>query len=504
MSQEGSSPVPADAPSLPQERERRLAKVRMFADLGQAPYGRAFARTGTLAEVRAAFEPGKVVRIAGRLMTIRNMGKSIFADLRDGTDRFQVFASRQQMGEAPYDVFKLLDTGDHIGVEGELMLTRTGERTVRVDKWTMLSKALLPLPEKWHGLKDPEARYRRRYLDLVSNPEVRVRFDMRSRVVRGLREFLWDRGYTEVETPMMQPAPGGALARPFETHYAALNARMYLRIAPELYLKRLLVGGYDRVFELNRNFRNEGLSKSHNPEFTMLEAYEAYSDMRGMMKLVQDMILHVARVVKPEGPLVFGEGDLSVDLSPPWREVAYRDLIIEKMGPDWYGLDPARARERAAALDLDIAPGWGLPEITHEVYEKVIEKTLMSPTFVTRLPRELVPLARACEDDASVVDVYELVIRGREISPGYSELNDPLDQRRRFEAQVGEEQHRVDEEFLAALEQSMPPAGGMGLGVDRLVMVLSGSEAIRDVILFPQLRQKIEGAPEADAGPDEK
>ncbi|NLE67413.1 MAG: lysine--tRNA ligase [Lentisphaerae bacterium] len=504
MPQEGSSPVPADAHSLPQEREQRIAKARKLAELGRAPYGRAFARTGTLAEVRAAFEPGRVVRVAGRLMTIRNMGKSVFADLRDGTDRFQVFASRQQMGEEPYDVFKLLDTGDHIGVEGELMLTRTGEQTVRVDKWTMLSKALLPLPEKWHGIKDPEARYRRRYLDLISNPEVRARFDLRSRIVRELRSFLWSRGYTEVETPMMQPAPGGALARPFETHYSALNASMYLRIAPELYLKRLLVGGYDRVFELNRNFRNEGLSKTHNPEFTMLEAYEAYSDMRGMMRLVQDMILHVARTVKPEGPLEFGSGDQRVDMAPPWREAAYRDLIVEKMGPDWYELDRARAGERAAALGLDIAPQMDLSEITHEVYEKAIEKTLMAPTFVTRLPREFVPLARTCEDDESVVDVYELVIQGKEISPGYSELNDPLDQRRRFEAQVGKERHRMDEDFLAALEQSMPPAGGMGLGVDRLVMILAGSEAIRDVILFPQLRQKPEAVPDAAAGTGER
>lgn len=504
MSQEVSASVPADDHSLPQEREQRLAKIGRFAELGRASYGRAFARTGTLAEVRAAFEPGKVVRIAGRLMTIRNMGKSIFADLRDGTDRFQLFASRQQIGEAEYDVFKLLDTGDHIGVEGELMLTRTGEQTVRVDKWTMLSKALLPLPEKWHGLKDPEARYRRRYLDLISNPEVRVRFDLRSRIVRELRSFLWGRGYTEVETPMMQPTPGGALARPFETHYAALNARMYLRIAPELYLKRLLVGGYDKVFELNRNFRNEGLSKTHNPEFTMLEAYEAYSDMHGMMRLVQDMILHVARAIKPEGLLEFGEGDLRVDMALPWREVTYRDLILEKMGLDWFDLDLARARERAAALGLDLAPNWGLPEITHEVYEKAIEKHLLNPTFVTRLPRELVPLARVCDDDSSVVDVYELVIQGKEISPGYSELNDPIDQRRRFEVQAGEEKHRMDEEFLFALEQSMPPAGGLGLGVDRLVMILTGSEAIRDVILFPQLRQKPEGVPDVVTDSNER
>jgi lysyl-tRNA synthetase, class II len=469
-------------------REQRLAKMRELAALGYGVFGGAFARTGRLADIRAAFAPDAVVRAAGRLMTLRKMGKSLFADLRDGSDRFQIYVQRDGVGAEAYRAFKLLDIGDTIGVEGTLFSTRTGEATIQVREWTMLSKALLPLPEKWHGLKDVEARYRRRYLDLITNPDARALFDKRTAAVRAIRAYLAERGFQEVETPMMQPLAGGAAARPFETHSEALNTRMVLRIAPELYLKRLLVGGFDRVFELNRNFRNEGLSRTHNPEFTMLEIYEAYSDVTGMRTLVEGLISHVAREVF--GTLRVGEGDGAIDLAPPWRTVPYRDLITAEMGADWYGLDLNAARQRAVERGLDLDPDWDMTLVSHEVYEKLVEKTLRQPTFVTRLPAALVPLARACADDPESADVFELVIAGQEVAPAYTELNDPLEQRRRLSAQAEERGAVLDEDFLEALEYGMPPAGGMGIGIDRLVMILAGADAIRDVILFPQLRPR--------------
>ena len=467
--------------------EQRLLKLQRLTAAGCLPYGQAFPDTRLLADLRVSFQEGLAVRAAGRLMTVRDMGKSIFADLRDGSDRFQLYAGKSHTAE--FDTFKhLLDAGDLVGVEGELFTTRMGEPTIRILKWTLLAKALRPLPEKWHGLKDVEIRYRQRYLDLVANPAVRRLFDQRAQIVRAIREFLWSQGFHEVETPMMQAQAGGAAARPFKTHYTALNADMFLRIAPELYLKRLLVGGFDKLFELNRNFRNEGISKTHNPEFTMLEVYQAWSDRRGMQRLVQELITNVAQ--KVVGSLQVGGDTNPVDFALPWREVAYRDLILEKAGADWYELTPVAARGRATSLGLVIDPAWSMSQVTHEIYEKLIERTLQNPTFVTRLPRELVPLAKVCTDDDAVVDVFELVIGGKEIAPGYSELNDPLEQRKRFEAQSGAEAQKVDEEFLLALEHGMPPAGGLGLGIDRLVMIITGAETIRDVILFPQLRPK--------------
>ena len=480
--------------------EQRRANLRALQAKGHEPFGRAFRRTGQLAEIRAGFEENKPVSAAGRIMTCRDMGKSIFADLRDGTDRFQIYAQKNHLGDEAFEAFKKLDIGDLIGVEGPLFTTRTGEKSVKIDRWTLLAKALLPLPEKWHGLKDVDQRYRQRYLDLIANPSTRDVFNKRIRMVREIRAYLHDRGFQEVETPMMQPLAGGAAARPFVTHYAALDTRMYLRIAPELYLKRLLVGGFDRIFEMNRNFRNEGLSRTHNPEFTMMEVYEAYSDRRGMKELVEGLIVHVAQSVL--GTLKAGTPEAPIDLTPPWREVAYKDLIVEKAGPDWYSLDKNAMRVKAEGFGLYVDPAWTPLEITHEIYEKTIERTLQNPTFVTRLPAELVPLAKRCEDDASVVDVFELVIGGKEIAPGYSELNDPIEQRKRFEMQAaaavspqatGEEQ-KMDEDFVTALDHGMPPAGGMGVGIDRLAMTLFGCDAIRDVILFPQLKPKDESA----------
>jgi lysyl-tRNA synthetase class 2 len=469
-------------------RENRLQHMRQLAELGHKPFGAAFERTGRIGEVRAAFEEGRRVSIAGRMIRVRDMGKSVFADLHDGSERLQVYVQQNALGPEAFAAFRLLDIGDHVGVSGTLFTTRTGEQSLKAETWTLLSKALLPLPEKWHGLQDVDTRYRERYLDLISNPEVRLRFNRRIQAIQEIRAFLAGRGFCEVETPMMQPHAGGATARPFVTRYTALSTDMYLRIAPELYLKRLLVGGFDKVFELNRSFRNEGLDRTHNPEFTMLEIYEAYGDLRSMKALIEAMITHVAQTVF--GTFKAGTAEQPIDLTPPWREVAYRDLIAERMGPDWYTLPAAAARSRAEAQGLSVDPAWDHLLISHEVYEKLIEKTLIAPTFVTRLPAALIPLAKSCEDDPASVDVFELVIGGQEIAPAYSELNDPLEQRRRLESQSGAEAEKIDEDFLLALEHGMPPAGGMGVGIDRLIMILSGVEAIRDVILFPQLKPR--------------
>jgi lysyl-tRNA synthetase class 2 len=468
--------------------DQRIANMEKLKELGFEPFGRAFKRTGRLAEVRAAFEEGKAVRVAGRLVAKREMGKSIFAHISDGTDRFQVYLNKKALDENQFAGFKVLDIGDQIGCEGELFVTRTGEQTLKLAKWELLSKALRPLPEKFHGLQDVELRYRQRYLDLISNPESRKLFDTRIAVIREIRSFLYERGFMEVETPMMQPMAGGAAATPFKTRYNALSTDMYFRIAPELYLKRLLVGGFDKLFELNRNFRNEGLSRRHNPEFTMLEIYEAFGDVNTMKELVQDLICHVAQ--KACGSLKVGKEGAEIDLTTPWRTVAYKDLITEKAGDDWFELSIEQAQARAKELGCDVAPEWSFTELTNEIYEKLIEKTLINPTFVTRLPRELVPLAKRCQDDPELVDVFELEIGGNEIAPGYTELNDPIDQRARFEAQAGADASKLDEDFLLALEHGMPPAGGMGIGIDRLIMILTGAESIRDVILFPQLKPR--------------
>ncbi len=469
-------------------REQRLANLKRLEALGYAPFGRAFERSGRIGDIRAAFEEGARVRMAGRIVSKREMGKSIFAHLHDHSGRFQVYVRKDAVGDDAFAAFQILDLGDQIGVEGELFTTKMGEPSVKVGAWQLLSKSLLPLPEKWHGLQDVDIRYRKRYLDLIANPEVAELFKKRTQAIRVMRDFLFARGFYEVETPMIQSMAGGAAANPFKTHYDVLDEDMVLRIAPELYLKRLLVGGFDKVFELNRNFRNEGLSRFHNPEFTMLEIYEAYGDVRTMMNLVQELIVHTAREVF--GGLSFGEGDRAVDLTPPWKEVPYRELIQEAAGGDWYDLSVEDMRRRAESLEVPVAPDWNAVEITQEIFEKRVEKSITHPVFVTRMPVELVPLARSCEEDPSVVDVFELVIAGREIAPGYNELNDPLEQRRRFDVQAGGDASKIDEDFLTALEHGMPPAGGMGIGIDRLLMVLTGSEAIRDVILFPQLRKK--------------
>lgn len=467
-------------------REHRLRNLRRLQELGYEPYGEAFSRTGNLGLVRARPE-GDEVHIAGRMVSRREMGGSIFAHLQDASGRLQIYLKRDQVGTDAFSAFRILDLGDIIGVEGQLFVTRTGEKTVKVSSWRLLSKSLLPLPEKWHGLQDVEIRYRRRYLDIISNPGVADVFTARSRILRRVRQVLDSEGYQEVETPILQPMAGGAAARPFRTHCEALGRALYLRIAPELYLKRLLVAGFDRVYELSRNFRNEGISRHHNPEFTMLELYEAYADVNRMKVMAQMIVVECARELHGEAKVRLHGGGV-LDLSPPWPEIPFRELVWQVAGDDWFTLSVEEARRRAESLGLTVPAEWGRSEITQEIFEKLVERRLMRPTFVTSLPADLVPLAKCSANDPETADVFELVIGGMEIAPAYSELNDPLEQRRRFEQQCGGDASRVDEDFLNALEYGMPPAGGMGIGIDRLTMILTGADSIREVILFPLLR----------------
>lgn len=480
-----------DESSLIEQRRKKLANL---AELGVNPFANAFTPTERCADARAAYEEGRAVKLAGRISAHRDMGKSQFMDIKDQSGRVQVYAKKNHLGAEAFNLFKQLDLGDFIGVEGTFFTTRTGEPTVQIDSFTILSKSLRPPPAKWHGLADTEIRYRQRYLDLIANDEVKRVFLKRSQIIREIRHFMEERGYVEVETPMMQAIPGGAAAQPFVTRHNALGCDFYLRIALELYLKKLLVGGIDRVFEIGRIFRNEGLSRRHNPEFTMLEAYQAYGDYETMMELLQSMICRVAeRVVgslKIEHTDADGHVTRTIDLTPNWRRARYKDLIREKAGDDWFELDAASKRERAQGLGADVSNDFEDFEMSNAVFEKLIEPELIQPTFVTHLPKELVPLAKLSAEDPSTVEVFECCINGQEIAPAYSEQNDPIEQRERLERQAGGEQQKLDEDFLAALEHGMPPAGGIGIGIDRLCMMLLGQESIRDVVLFPQLKPK--------------
>jgi lysyl-tRNA synthetase, class II len=471
----------------------RRQKLEALRAQGVSPFGGKFEVHGSVKSVADAFEEGRPVRAAGRITAHRDMGKSHFLDLADFFGRIQIFIHPREIGEEAFSVFRHLDIGDWIGVEGEYFLTKTGERTIRVKRFEVLSKSLRPLPEKWHGVQDPETKYRQRYLDLIANPPSREVFRKRIAIVQEIRRFLEERGFVEVETPMMQTIAGGAAAQPFKTHHNALGMDLYLRIAPELYLKRLLVGGFPKIFELNRNFRNEGISRRHNPEFTMLEAYWAFADFQMMANLVEDLICHLAQTVC--GGLLIEHHDADgnptkrIDLSRPWKSAKYADLIRSAV-PGWYELSSEQRRALCVDLQLDVSHCKEDFEVTQHVFEKLIEEKTIDPLFVTHCPKELVPLARENLADQSVVDVYELVINGQEISPGYSELNDPDAQRARLEHQSGGETQKVDEDFLRALEYGMPPAGGIGIGIDRLVMTLTGAESIRDVILFPHARER--------------
>ncbi|HEY0369934.1 MAG TPA: lysine--tRNA ligase [Chthoniobacterales bacterium] len=472
---------------------RRREKLDALRARGVDGFGAAFEADGSLAEVRDKFREGEVLRAAGRITAHRDMGKSHFLDLRDASGRIQIYVQAKELGPDVMETFALLDLGDFLGVEGSCFLTKTGEPTLKVTKLEVLAKSLRPLPEKWHGLQDVEARYRQRYLDLLTNEQSRAVFHHRITIMREIRAFLQERGFLEVETPMLQAVPGGAAAEPFRTHHNALGLDLYLRIAPELFLKRLLVGGFTKVFELNRNFRNEGISRRHNPEFTMLEAYWAYADFEKIANLVEEMVCHLAQSVAGSLQIEHkdAEGNVTrtLNLSRPWRRAPYRDLIRE-IDPRWFDYTTNERRARCAELGVEINPRMADYEVTQQVFEKLVEEKTFDPLFVTHCPKELVPLAKQNADDDSLVDVYELIINGQEISPGYTELNDPIVQRQRLLEQAGEETQKLDEEFLLALEHGMPPAGGFGHGIDRLTMLLTGAESIRDVILFPLLKPK--------------
>jgi lysyl-tRNA synthetase, class II len=489
----------------------RREKLRKLRERGVAAFGSVFETCGDIAQARTQFSEGTTLRMAGRITAHRDMGRSHFLDLRDATGRMQVYVQAKELGAEAMEIFALLDLGDFIGVEGTCFTTKTGEPTLKVHRLELLAKALRPLPEKWHGLQDVEARYRQRYLDLITNEQSRAVFAKRFTIVREMRRFLEERGFVEVETPMLQAVAGGAAAEPFRTHHKALGMDLYLRIAPELYLKRLLVGGFNKVYELNRNFRNEGISRRHNPEFTMLEAYWAYADFGKIADLVEEMICHLAeRIIEGGGPAAAGklqaeggsglriehrdaEGNVTraINLARPWRRTPYRELVCEVAGTDWFEISPEERQERARCnLGLEILPQLQDYEVTQHVFEKLVEEKTFDPLFVTHCPKELVPLAKQNPTDPALVDVYELIINGVEMSPGYTELNDPLIQRQRLLEQAGEETQQLDEDFLLALEYGMPPAGGFGLGIDRLTMMLTGAESIRDVILFPLLKPK--------------
>jgi lysyl-tRNA synthetase class 2 len=473
----------------------RREKLEAMRAKGLEPFGGRFDTTHQPGVLRKEFVPDLEVRVAGRMTARRTMGKAVFFDLMDISGRIQCYVNKKEIGDDAFALLtEMLDLGDWVGVTGKTFVTKTGEPSVHTATLKVLSKSMRPMPDKFHGVTDRELKYRQRYLDLISNERSRETFVTRSLMVAEIRRYLQERGFLEVETPMMQDVPGGAAARPFETFFQALNQPMYLRIAPELYLKRLLVGGMTKIFELNRNFRNEGLSRRHNPEFTMLEAYWAFSDFEQMADLVEGMVCHLAE--KFCGGLVIehkdDEGNVTrtINLQRPWKRAPYRELIRGAAGENWFELDSAAKKARAHELGVEVSPAMEDYEVTQQIFEKLIEEKSFDPLFVTHVPKELVPLAKQNTADSSVVDVYELVINGVEISPGYTELNDPDVQRERLAHQAGEETQKVDEEFLLALEYGMPSAGGIGVGIDRLVMMLTGAESIRDVVLFPQLKRK--------------
>lgn len=441
--------------------------------------------------LEAGTETDDVVSIAGRLMLRRVQGKLAFGTLQDSTGRIQLFAPSKTTPE--FAEFCDLNLGDWIGVKGAVMVTRRGELSVRVDEWVLLAPTQRPFPDKWHGISDVDTRYRQRYVDLWVNPDARRTFVMRSRAVSLMRRFLEDRGFIEVETPMLQPLPGGALAKPFETHHNALDIDLYMRIAPELYLKRLTVGGFERVFEIGRVFRNEGVSTRHNPEFTMLELYQAYADFEDIMELVETLVEHLATELL--GTTVVDFGGRELDLAAPWRRATLDELIAEHTGSRVDLETPIdELRQLAESHGVDVKPAYGPGKLLLEIYEAVAESKIWQPTFVTDYPSEVSPLSRDHRDRPGYTERFEAIVAGRELCNAFSELNDPVEQRKRFEAQAGlrdlgdDEAMVVDEDYLRALDYGLPPTGGLGIGVDRLVMLLAGVESIRDVVLFPTLR----------------
>lgn len=473
----------------------RREKVDKIRALGVNPYGCRFDVTTDPGTLKAQFEEGKQVKLLGRISALRDMGRTQFFAISDVMGSIQCMLTKKSCTEETWALWKLLERGDWVGVEGETFITRTGEPSVRVDSFTVLSKALRPMPDKFHGLADMDQRYRKRHMDLMSNPDSADRFVKRSLIIQEIRRYLTERGFLEVETPMLQDVAGGAAAKPFESYYNALKKPVTLRIAPELFLKRLLVGGFPKVFELNRNFRNEGVDRRHNPEFTVLEVYEAGGDYESMASMMEEMICTVAE--KVFGTLKFVQYDengnerWTVDLTRPWRRADYNDLVKEVAGADWFDLTPEQRRAKAEnELHLQIGDELDDTAVTQQVYEKLVEEKQANPLFVCHVARDLVPLAKANPENPEVVDVFELVMNGQELCPGYSEQNDPVEQLERLKHQAGEETQKIDYDFVETLESGMPSAGGIGIGIDRLCMLLTGACSIRDIILFPQLKNR--------------
>jgi lysyl-tRNA synthetase class 2 len=468
---------------LEQERLRKLEALRRK---GIDPYGSRFDGVVAIGDLTANYQEGRKARIAGRMLVVRNFGKAAFVDVRDSTGKIQLYIRKDHLGEEGFALFGLLDLGDLVGVDGALAKTRTGEITLFAEKLCILSKALLPPPEKWHGLQNVEIRYRQRYVDLFANPEVMQTFKKRARIVAAIRRYLDARGFLEVETPMMQAIPGGAAARPFITHHNTLDMDLYMRVSPELFLKRLLVGGMERVYEINRNFRNEGISSRHNPEFTMMEVYQAYGDLAEMMDLTEGVFAACLEEIQAGPEMPFGEHNLN--FSRPWARRKWNDLLKEYAG---VGLeDEEGLRRRAQELGRE-ATG-DLAAVADRLFETCVERQLVQPTFVADYPVALCPLTKVSAADSRFAERFELYISGMECANAYTELNDPLDQQQRFEKQIEQQPGQVrmvDEDFIRALKFGMPPAGGLGIGIDRLVMILTNSTCIRDVILFPLMRQ---------------
>lgn len=484
---------------------QRIKKLKELRSLGINPYSNTFrvnSSTKDIAEKYGVLPPEELeakqcrCAVAGRIVALRSFGKAAFAHLQDNEGKIQIYLKKDVVGEEAYSIFKRVDIGDFIGVEGLLFRTRTGELTIEVERFSLLAKSVRPLPEKWHGLTDIEARYRQRYVDLIVNAEVKDVFVTRSKIIKSIREFLDAQGFLEVETPMMQPIPGGATARPFKTHHNALGIDLYLRIAPELYLKRLIVGGFERVYEINRNFRNEGLSTRHNPEFTMLEFYMAYADYNDLMGLTEKMVTSIAG--KITGGLKLSAWGHEIDLTPPWERLTLKDAVLKYSGIDKKVLEDRNlALEWARREEVPLKGDESLAKITLEIFEKKVEEYLIQPTFIIDYPTDVSPLAKRRNDDPDLTERFELYIAGIEVANAFSELTDPEDQRERFLSQESEraggdeEAHKMDEDFIRALEYGMPPTAGEGIGIDRLVMLFTGQTSIRDVILFPHMRPEV-------------
>jgi lysyl-tRNA synthetase class 2 len=475
-------------------RREKLAELQQE---GIEPYGGKFNRTHYAKDVVDNFDKydGQNVVMAGRIMAKRGHGKASFANIQDMSGTIQIYGRLNDLGEETYRLYEKLDIGDIIGLEGSAFKTRMGEITVSMTGFTILSKSLRPLPEKWHGLKDVDLRYRQRYVDLIVNPEVRNTFVTRSRIVSQIRGYLDKLNFLEVETPMMHPIAGGAAARPFITHHNTLDMQLYMRIAPELYLKRLLVGGFDKVYEINRNFRNEGISTKHNPEFTTLELYQAYGDLEDMMDITENLVSSVAQDVLRT--TVIRYEDEEIDLTPSWKRIPMLDAVKQYSGLDFNNITTdEEARAEAKKLGLEIKGTETRGDVLNLAFEEKVEPNLIQPTFILDYPVEISPLAKRKKDDPRLTHRFELFIYGREMANAFSELNDPIDQRQRFESQLekrasgDDEAHMMDEDFIHALEYGMPPAGGLGIGIDRLVMLLTNSSSIRDVILFPLMRPR--------------